>query len=363
MLKASGPGALAAQAALPLDKQNFVFRLLATPLAGLYGGATRARRAAYDHGLKAATALPGLTLSVGNLVAGGTGKTPVVLEISRLVREAGGHPAILTRGYGGGLPAGASLVVVDGVVVAARGAPAAPRIPDEAALLSRALAGVPVLVGADRRAAASQYAGPVTHWILDDGFQHRQIARQLNLLLLDARHPFANGALLPRGLLREPASSLARATAVLFTRAGDGFPTAATRAAVAALRTGPLGEARFITSIPVLDQSGVPLAPVLGGEVLLAAGIADPSRLQLAVESALGRPVRTHFVPDHSDFDRRALIAAAGAAAAVLTTPKDYWRDPAIFAACARPVGVLALELEGAREFLQGLLGNLPSRS
>lgn len=355
---------LAAEAERPLDKQSFVYRLLSAPAAGLYGALTLVRRAAYDHGFSTAHSLPGLTISVGNLVAGGTGKTPVVLEIARLLVARGAQPAILTRGYGAGLPPDARLELGAGVPVWSYKFSQLMVIPDEPALLSRSLPTVPVLVGADRKASAEAFLArrpAPTHWLLDDGFQHRRLARDLDIVLLDARTPFANGALLPRGTLREPRSSLRRASAVLFTRAGDGYPTPDARAAVARLCPGPAGEARFITTIPSSDLAGGPL-DLAGGEVLLAAGIARPERLEAAVAQTLGRSVRTHFVPDHAAFAPEALLAAAKGVRAVLTTPKDYWRDPAVFAGLASPVGLLGLEVAGAGDFLQRLLGNPASR-
>lgn len=349
------------QARTALHKQKIIYKLVATPLSTLYGAVTLARRAAFDWGWLPVTALPGVTISVGNLIAGGTGKTPIILEIARLLQAAGGRPVVLSRGYGGSLRGDQGLELLAGRIVSAHKTSVTSRIPDEAALLSRALPDVPVLVGKDRIGGARRFTGPVTHWLIDDGFQHRKLARQIDLVLLDAQEPFANGALLPRGILREPLSSLGRATAVLFTRAARDYPTAEVRGLVGSLCPGLLGDARFTTGVPDKDIKGADLNPALEGEVLLAVGIADPERVQESVEAALGKAVRTHFVPDHHDFDRRALLEAAAGASVVLTSAKDYWREPSVFDACARPVGLLELRIDGVGVFLQELLGKSAS--
>jgi len=186
---------------------------LLSPLAGLYGLAVRRRNRRYDRPENVHRAgVP--VISVGNLTAGGTGKTPLVAWLARALHDAGRRPAIVSRGYGG--RAGRGPVWVSrgaGPICDAR------LSGDEPYLLARAIPEVPIVVGADRvaaaRAAAEQEAGVL---VLDDGFQHRRLARDLDLVLLDAEHPFGNGHLIPAGLLREPLDSLRRAGVVLITR-------------------------------------------------------------------------------------------------------------------------------------------------
>ena len=161
-------------------------------------------------------------VSVGNLTLGGTGKTPFVEFLADgLVRE-GRRPAILSRGYGRSS---------GGVVVVSRGQGAlvdADEGGDEPVALARRLPGVPVVVArrrADAAPAAERLGADV--FLLDDGYQHLALQRNVNLLLLDARDPFSGGRLMPFGRLREPLSALARADAFIFTRPEKGFPTAA----------------------------------------------------------------------------------------------------------------------------------------
>ena len=154
-------------------------------------------------------------VSVGNITTGGTGKTPTVQWIARCLQERSVRVAIVCRGYGGAMSK-VGAVVSDGerVLVTTKEAG------DEAILHARALPQVPVVIGRDRvaavRRAVEQFAPEVT--ILDDGFQYWSLARDFDLVLLDARRPFGNGFLLPRGRLREEPQTLQRADALLLTR-------------------------------------------------------------------------------------------------------------------------------------------------
>jgi tetraacyldisaccharide 4'-kinase len=162
-----------------------------------YGLGVRLRNAAFDRGWRPIEAAGVPVVSVGNLTTGGTGKTPCVEWIARFFRERGRRVAILSRGYGA--PTGMN---------------------DEALVLEQNLPDVPHLQGADRaalaRIAVEELESEVL--ILDDGFQHRRLRRDLDVVLIDATNPWGHGHLLPRGLLREPISGLKRAHIVVFTR-------------------------------------------------------------------------------------------------------------------------------------------------
>lgn len=174
----------------------------AAVLAGLYGLGARGRRTFYDRGWVRPKHLPCPVLSIGNLVAGGTGKTPLTAFLAQHLRAAGCRVAILSRGYGG--RASGINVVSDGQRIFLK----PPQAGDEACLLAQKLPGIPVVTGADRFQAGLQ-AWERFHpdlFLLDDGFQHFQLYRDLDVVLLDAARPFGNGRLLPRGPLREPIS-------------------------------------------------------------------------------------------------------------------------------------------------------------
>ena len=188
--------------------------LLRVP-AAVYGLAIRLRMAVYHWGILRSRRLAGFVLSVGNVTAGGTGKTPAVELLARWAREQGYRPAVLSRGYGGNYREPVH-VVSDGRDTFGD----ARECGDEPVLLARRLDGVPVVL-ARRRHRAGSYALEQfgrDFLILDDGFQHLALVRDFNLLLLDAETPFGNGRLLPAGSLREPLSALRRADAFILTR-------------------------------------------------------------------------------------------------------------------------------------------------
>ncbi len=174
------------------------------PLSVLYSWAARARAWCYAIGIFRKRKLPGTVICVGNLTVGGAGKTPMVLAIAERFAKEGKQSAILTRGYrgSGGGDAG--------------GVPQS----DEVALLRERLAGrVQLGVGADRYKSGMILARHGIDWfVLDDGFQHLKLSRDVDIVLIDATDAFGGGMVLPAGRLREPLSALGRATMVVVTR-------------------------------------------------------------------------------------------------------------------------------------------------
>jgi tetraacyldisaccharide 4'-kinase len=190
-----------------------ILRYLAAPLAPLYGAVVRARNRSFDaHPERAAQVLVPV-ISVGNLSAGGTGKTPLTLFLAEGLEAAGWTNAVLSRGYGGRRD-------VDPMSVEADSNPH--QTGDEPLLMARRLGTHRVVVGRQRHAAAlralAQRPG-LRCLLLDDGFQHRALHRDLDLLVLDGVRRWGNGRPLPLGDLREPMSSAARAHALVVTRA------------------------------------------------------------------------------------------------------------------------------------------------
>lgn len=292
----------------------------ARPLLWVGGAAFAAgagiRKAAYDAGLLAARRAPVKVISVGNLAVGGTGKTPfTILLLARLV-AAGHRPAVVTRGYGaqgGHRP----LVVARGTTAAEAG--------DEPVLLFRRAREAMVIVDPDRvRGAAHAASLGATVVVLDDGFSHRRLARDLDVVLLDALRPF--GALLPRGPLREPPSALARADLVVLNQgASDAAPPApplpcpVVRVRVVPKGVGPLAG-------PLEDPSAL-----AGVQVGLLSAIARPRRLLTSVQALGATVVHAEARPDHAPLDDAAVeafVAAARAAGAqrLITTEKDAVR-------------------------------------
>ncbi len=292
-----------------------VLRTLLVLPAVLYGLVARVRNALYDAGVLRAHRVPNaVVISVGNLTAGGTGKTPVVMELARAALAAGRKPAILTRGYRRG----------DSVES------------DEAKLLARALPDVPLVVGADRRkTAAAAVAHGANVLLLDDGFQHRRLARDIDLVLLDARDPFGGDWQLPRGFLREPGSGLARASAVLITRAQRASPAAlmALRSIVTtkAKRVVPIvaENHRPVALVDLAASTSAPLDRVRGRRVLAFSGIGDPEALRETLEALGASVVSSLAFPDHHAFaatDLDSIRRAARDVECVVTTEKDAMR-------------------------------------
>jgi tetraacyldisaccharide 4'-kinase len=185
-------------------------------VAGLYGLAVRARLWGYRQGWLGSSRLPCRVVSVGNLTVGGTGKTPIVILLVEWLLAAGQRVAVLSRGYK--RSAGADhLLVSDGTALLA----APVESGDEPWLIARRCPKAIVAVGADRAALGRWVLDqfPVDCVLLDDGFQHRSLQRDVDLVLVDATDAAGLDALLPAGRLREPLSGLARAAAVIITRA------------------------------------------------------------------------------------------------------------------------------------------------
>jgi tetraacyldisaccharide 4'-kinase len=187
-----------------------------------YGAASYLRAAAYRSGILRPKRLDGVVISVGNLTVGGTGKTPMVAAIAEHLLAEGKRVGILTRGYRGEQSVNRSSGGSSGGPGSAAGGASSGRggTSDEVRLLEARLGErVAFGVGADRFARGRELAKRGVEWfILDDGFQHRRLARDVDIVLVDATNPFGGGHLLPAGRLREPRSALKRADVVVITR-------------------------------------------------------------------------------------------------------------------------------------------------
>jgi tetraacyldisaccharide 4'-kinase len=314
-------------------------------LGRAFGAAASLRVAAYRRGLLPRTRLGGAVVSVGNLGTGGSGKTPVVARVAEILRDAGRPVAVLSRGYGGSFR-GDALVVSDGTSVLASPAEAG----DEPVMLARALPGVVVAVGPRRDAvgrAVEARFGRRVH-VLDDGFQHLRLERDLDLVCLDVRD--LEDRPLPAGRLREGPAALARADLVLLTRL-----EAASEAEIAALeeRLGPervLRVSRRVSGWRTLD--GAPAPPP--SRAFLLAAIARPERFERDVAGSGVAVLGRAFFRDHHRFRDGELArvgerARAAGAEAIATTAKDAVRlggAPAL----GLPVAVLAIAADVADE-------------
>jgi tetraacyldisaccharide 4'-kinase len=322
-----------------------------TALSAIYGHAARLRRSWYEGHPAARRRLARPVISVGNLVVGGSGKTPVVAALARLLAASGHRPAILSRGYARRHVSEGVLVVSDGGGVRA----GVEESGDEPQMLARQLRGVPVLVCPDRylagRLAERQFDASVL--LLDDGFQHLRLARSVDLLVV-SRQDLAE-RVLPSGLLREPLTAARSADAVLVCG------TAEDAADVA----GVLGVAAAFTVVPRygdLLRLGTREATADRGRVVAVAGIARPHRFFAALgergfEVARALTFRDHHWFTAADIDRISAVARDTGATSIVTTGKDAVRVEPLVREAGVPWAVLPLDvaIEPAAEFLAWL--------
>jgi tetraacyldisaccharide 4'-kinase len=288
--------------------QRFGLRLASLP----YGLFMRLRNLGFRLGWFRVQAAGVPVVSVGNLTVGGTGKTPCVEYVAGFYRALGLRVAILSRGYG-----------------------SATGCNDEALVLEENLPDVPHLQGADRvqlaRTAVEELESEVL--VLDDGFQHRRLARTLDLVLVDATDPWGQGYLLPRGLLREPPSGLKRADLVLMTRQDQVNEAARERLRMQVGRLAPCTPLIETSHRPVefvkSDREVAPLSLVGQAPVAAFCGIGNPEAFRRTLIDLGADPVAFRTYPDHHPYTRddvedlNAWARGLAPDALIVTTQKD----------------------------------------
>jgi tetraacyldisaccharide 4'-kinase len=319
--------------------------LFADPFSAAYARIARLRRAWHARPGRSRR-LPYPVISVGNLSMGGSGKTPVVAALARLLRQRGERPVILTRGYARRHATEGVLVVSDGQRVLE----SVERSGDEPQMLARMLPGVPVLVGADRYLAgvfAGRHFG-ATVSLLDDGFQHVQLERDVDLLLVSVDD--LNDRVVPAGHLREPLAEAHLADAVLVTAS-----EADVMAVADALKHPDVFRVKTTYGVP----EALSLEPEANGRVVAFAGIARPERFFQALRSIGYDVARELTFPDHhwysaGDLARIQTAARDANAPLIITTEKDAVR-------CDLECAVLPMtvEVEPAAAFEAWLLNRL----
>lgn len=309
-------------AALPLGVASLFFR-----------AAVRAREALWASGALQAERVEGLrVVSVGNITVGGSGKTPAVIHLAQMAHRAGRKVAVLSRGYGRSGRAELSFSAPGPL-------PEAEESGDEPLLIARRCPGVTLLVGADRvkLARRARELGAELA-LLDDGMQHRRLAREVDLAVVDEAVGFGNGQLLPRGPLREPLSALSRASLIwLRVSSSPPAPLPSFEAPVVRVEHRPCA---------LTDPRGEEHQPshLAGAKVIALSAIARPKSFwatlaQVGIEVAERRPFADHhrFTPQELE---EALLLSQRTGLAIVTTEKDQARLPGGF-----PAWVLRLEV------------------
>ncbi len=291
--------------------------LLLRLLSSVYGQIVGLRNLTFHLGVRRIfhSRLP--VVAVGNLAVGGTGKTPLVDLLIRYAQQQGLRVAVISRGYGGDYSGNLGIVCLgDGPLLTATEAG------DEPCLLARRNPQAIVLVAAKRRLAIEyiECHDCADLIILDDAFQHRQVGRDLNLLLLDAGNPFGNNQLLPAGILRENISAVSRADVICLTGAEDGPCYPAADKPVVRVRTQLAGRAVS------LRGESLPLTDFRHKKVVAFAGIARPERFFSALENSGIRLLNRLALGDHVNYDAgivQRILSELGSAEVLLTTEKD----------------------------------------
>ncbi len=320
------------------------------PLSILYGAVTRTRLSLYRRGTFQTTKLDRPVISIGNITTGGTGKTPLVEWVARTIAAHGKKVCILTRGYGRKDPH-LQVIVSDGYGVLASPAEAG----DEPYLLATKLTGQAAVISSADRIAAGREAIKdfgTECFVLDDGFQHLRLARDLNIVTIDATNPWGGGSLLPYGRLREKPEGLSRADCVVITRCDQVESVEGLREEILQLTGQPIFQS-YMRPVRVssLKNSSETLAPPARVAAFCAVG--NPHSFfenvkQMGFEVGLQKSFPDHHVYSQDEID--SLIRDAGAMS-LITTAKDAVKLRALTFSVPCYVLEIEITIENTEEF------------
>jgi tetraacyldisaccharide 4'-kinase len=334
-----------------------LLRAIATLAAWLYDKVVTLRNLLFDRGVLRIHRMNCPVISVGNLTMGGTGKTPMVVWLASLFSKEGYRVGIVSRGYGG-VESGRILVVSDSHNILVEQAISG----DEPLMLARRLPGIPVLCSTKRVEAAKAAIDKFNcnAVILDDGFQHRYLARDLDIVMLDSSNPFGSGWVFPRGTMREKAAALERAQVLVLSRF-DGSKNAE-KTYHDLQRQWPDKTIVTATHRPIrifsaADHGERSLSSLTELRLAAFAGIARPNDFFQSVGSLGARLVYTAAFPDHYPLTSELLASLVREASDFkpelwLTTEKDWVRLPQMLPQ-GMELWVMAMEIDLDRDSSQ----------
>lgn len=353
-------------------KMTAFYYALGRPFSPIYSLAMRIRERMYAKGILRSYTMSVPVISVGNLTLGGSGKTPMVQFLARELQRCGYHPAIISRGYGGKVK-GKINVVSDGTAVLL----SAEQAGDEPRLLAETLPGVPVLTGIVRRfPAQAAIERGADLLLLDDGFQHLQIRRDVNLVLFNTDRLAGNSRVFPGGDLREPVAALTRATHFVMTGVREDNQDRAGR-------FGELLQTR-IPGVPVVhvgyDVAGVvqlspaallePIAdaPLQQGKWFGFAGIAHPQSFRQTLETSGVELAGFQALDDHQYYtsvvlDKLCAQAVRANAIGLVTTEKDLVKLAPGRGELRLPLYGLRMEVKASPTYLQSIISSIASKN
>lgn len=326
----------------------------------IYGLGVLIKLSLYKCGILKRHKLPCQVISLGNITVGGTGKTPTAQILAAIIRDMGYRVVILNRGYRAAWKGQVGLVS-DGQKIFMSVTEAG----DEAYLLAKNLPGIPVVIGRDR-SITGDYAVRYLKAeviILDDGYQHWQLCRDLDIVLIDTINVFGNNFLLPRGTLREPLDNLDRAQAILLTKvdqstngARDVIRDIVGRYNSQALVVESIHNPRCFIEIEewykgIHSKNTAPLETARGRRVMAFSAIGNPSSFEQTIAGTGAEVVDAMRYPDHHDYTMAEMQdvmqkAVDKQAYALITTEKDAVKIPSEFIHSDRPLPVYVLGIE-----------------
>ncbi|MBK5290860.1 MAG: tetraacyldisaccharide 4'-kinase [Acidobacteriia bacterium] len=349
--------------AMPVRPLPLLWRALLTPLSWIWIGAAASKRSRQIRGRKR---LPVPVVSVGGISMGGAGKTPFAMFLGRLLCAEGRHPGFLTRGYRRRTPAPYTIVPSGGEApVDVTG--------DEAQLILRA--GLwPVGIGSRRYETGLKLLETCSPdvLVLDDGFQHWKLERDLDLVLIDALNPWAQGGVFPAGMMREPFSALGRASAFVITRGKPGHTYSGIQAVLRRYNaTAPIFVSRLVPRgwVELATGRALPAQAMVGRAAMAFCGLGNPDSFWSSLEGLGCRPTVSVRFPDHHHYRPRELRHLASQAKGaqlevLLTTEKDAVNLPPSAASLLEPVRIywlrIEVEMEKPEEFVSWLRQRLP---